>query len=681
MELTYIFLKYLFANVATIVLFYFIGTIFLYTVRFTDKSPYLFFFLKLLAGMIFFIALTAITSTKGQTIFFGLLLLWIILYYLIKTKKGNTIKFYSKISLRKEIKIFFETCLALLLFFSLRFYSFTEEYNGFLNIPQIDFAYYAHTSYNLLEHGVETSIYNFYNPTLNKIDPYHYADLWLNGGLSLLFKETQLITLTMVTQTVSIVLVWLAFCVLVEAFKIPTTLDKIMAWWGTFLTPLLTGYVYFVNSLCAEIIFLKTSPPIYFVFSLWNNPKLFVIYILLIVSIVFLMRRNWQICVALLLTCTFMHTITYIPICGGLLILLIIQKKFFDLPKRTFVCCLTLFIFTIIYISTFYIINNNDLSGSSMFEVIQTISIEKLILRPFLVFFETCFQTVLLFLFPAIFAIIFLVDKWKTSEIKSLPLFIKIKADKSVYTPPVLLIILLLLISIATWSAISFLPDAPQIYGNIGIVALNMLVFIVFVLGASARKFIEAALCIFLFCIISLNSFDLIVRDIFEEKIYSDKFMKQISTIVNDLPVQGAYIRSKQDHINAVGHPNVDILGQFLFLFRSDFEIEPLSVYDTHYSKFKSDSVLRHHAVKQSNFYRFVEKQKLAGEFHSIGQSQINYMDANGISFLVSTNNTVLDSLIIDRIDSTIRDDVYSGQVLHILKRPGLRSDYTQRHK
>jgi len=636
--------------ITTVIFFYTIGFLVFKIFKITIASVYASIFSKLVLGLSVFVIATAIYFTHGKTVFLGTA---ISLFYFFSTRKYDKVQLVRfKIgSQTREWHALGYWLIGLTVLFIFRFYSISYNAESIPNIPNVDFAYYARISYFLVAQGFETTYPRLLYPELNTNDPYHYFDLWLNAGIAVISRGNHLLILYLVNYTLGIGLVWLGFCSLAETFAKPTAVVVCMALMCTFLMPIDLPYVGVINSFFSRLGLPTNSPPSYVSYGLWNVTKLYPVYIFILSSFICFARGYRRLGIVLLSLLSLMFTSIGLSILFAIFTYLIVDFFFGTRERMFFVSGIGYIGALFLFMVTFYMLAKNDLVevvNLNPFWRFGTEPLYKSLLRPFKIFVDANVQLIILYL-PFV---VFFIFHFRHVPLKHL--YYKLKRD-SIFS----ISISLYGCSLVLWCLLNGLQDSNQFFADVGVTVANILLGFFFL---TRRTYISVSV----FMVVSSFLFLAIKNDIFEQMLYSQKYLTAIESDVKKAgPVYG-FMFAGEDY-NAMNYnPSVNILGDYIELFRSDVYPVCLSVFDS-YTLSKADSANFQQQLRQSDFYRFVMQQKSSGSFHSIPKSRLDFIEHFGIKYLIVSPDVSLDSLLSSKVVNSYTDD-YSKHVFVSLR-------------
>ncbi len=649
-----IFVQYLATVIATCLILYCIGYFVFKLIRFEAKGSFTNVFLKCFVGCVSFTAICALYFTSLKTIFSGLLICLAYFFYGFRSRsKKNSLQ---AVPVKNEILVLFLFLIVCTLFYSYRFYSAT--YNGdILNIPNPDFTFYARISHFLVESGIESATPTLVYPELNSRNPYHYFDLWFCGGISHFSGGNYLQILFLVSYTIGISLVWLGFCCLAENLNRLNAVSITIAFLGTFFMPLPTYFSEAVNKFLNQFLVLTHAPAEYIDYGLWNMNKLYPVYLILIVSILAFLKKEKVIGIALVSTLAFIYSTICIPIVLAVSMYILYDYFIVSKDKKFFASGIIFLALVNAFIFIFYFNYLTDSSGNGLdpFRRLGVEPIYKSIFRPVKIFFDATAQLVIL-LSP--FILLLFLDKLKTIPLKNIPyrIFEILKSNEYVH-----LAIIFYAAGLATWAILYDVVDANQFFATSSIPLINILCVVLF-MGLSKIYVRISALAFGLYFVYYTTI------GIFEQRLYSEKYMTQISEAARSTGRIGGFLLSKKDYEEGFGYNIVEVLGDYITLFRPDNFMVNLSITDLPGTPEKLDSDSARLELSKHDFYKFMAQQKLINEFKSVEQSRIDFINKFQIDFLIVSARVELDSAILKRINRKIIDD-YSQQAFLVLSK------------
>ena len=647
------FIHYLLIAFVTSLVFYCIGYAIFKLFRFQSEGPFTSVFLKLSIGCFSFAAICALYFTSLKTIFSGIIIC--LGYFAVGYWKSSPKKHLQGISLKKELLVIILFLLVTFIIYSYRFYSASYNGDSVLNIPNPDFTFYARISHFIVNSGVESATPTLVYPELNSVDPYHYFELWLNGGISHFSGGDNLQILFLVSYTLGISLVWSGFCALAEALNKINLANGIFAVFATFFIPLPWALTEVINAGLNKFYILTHAPAEYIDFGLWNMTKIYPVYLVFILAFLAIIKKEKMAAIAALSMLPLIYSTISIPILGALSVYILFDYIFISKDKTFFISSSILLLLLYIFIAVFYSSYLSEASGNEL-DPFRRLGVEpfyKSFFRPIKIFFDATFQLLILLL-P--FIVILILELLKYTSLKGLPQFVYQNIRHSLGAQ---LGIIVYCVSLAAWCVLFDVIDANQFFATSAIPMVNILCFIVVIhVSKMYLKVGVAILCVYFVNITTI--------DIFEQRLYSEEYMKQVEGVTKENGNIIGFLLNDRDYEGGYGDNIVEALGEYITLFRSDSYAANLSGIGLPFGKPGSDSLRQ--VANQDDFFRFVQGQQKENKFISIGQSRIDFIDTYNIDYLIASPHVELDTLLSKRVKNTITD-VYSRQVLLLLNK------------
>ncbi len=648
------FIHYLFIAFLTSLVFYCIGYAIFKIFGVQSEGVFTSVFLKLLIGCLSFTAICALYFTSLKTIFSGLIIC--LGYFAFGYWKSLPAKRPHGVSLKKELLVLLSFLLVTVIFYSYRFYSASYNGNSILNIPNSDFTFYARISHFIVNSGIESATPTLLYPEQNSVDPYHYFELWLTGGISYFSGGDNLQILFLVAYTLGISLVWLGFCALAENLKKLNAISILFAFFATFFLPLQSVFSETINKFLNQFFILTHAPSEYISFGLWNMTKIYPVYLIFIVAILAFLKKEKYIAIAALSTLPFIYTTLSLSVLSALGLYILVDYFFISKDRSFFIVTVICLALTALFIFIFYYsyITNSEGNPLDPFYRVGHEPIYKSVLRPVKIFFDASIQLLIL-IFPFI-VLLLLEHKISWTKIRMQDIFREI--SRHPYIPFALC---LYLASLAAWSILYGIIDANQFFATSAIPMINILCFIVVIHISKIYLKVGVAL-------LSVYFVKITTHDIFEQRLYSEEYMKRLEGETKEKGNIIGFLLDKRDYQDGYGGNIVEVLGEYITLFRADCYGTNLSGIGPPFEKTGFDSVT--HAANQDDFFRFVQEQQKKNKFISIEQSRIDFIDTFNIDYVVASPNVELDTLLSKRVKSTIVDG-YSRQILLLLNKKG----------
>jgi len=171
--------------------------------KISESISYATILYNILIGIITFSTIIAIISTKGKTVMILSILFGAILWFIHKKERNSNTVVSSN---RKEIKhMLLNLFLGCSMIFTLLFFTYTKD--NFIVFLNSDYCFYADLSYHIIRTGVEHYYTNYVMPP-SGLQPYHYLEIWLNGGVALFTQQNYLMVFLLVTYPIFIFWLW-----------------------------------------------------------------------------------------------------------------------------------------------------------------------------------------------------------------------------------------------------------------------------------------------------------------------------------------------------------------------------------------------------------------------------------------------------------------------------------------
>ena len=189
----------------------------------SKKSPVNFrvAFLSFFTGIVLLVSLYSIWFTHGKTIQIILLPLVMFLTAVIRREDHPFIKNeYSPYFLLSALLLF------VIIFFGHSYLTSSNEYLA------NDYILYSKISYYLPKTGIENDyhLFNTLDADYRAASPYHYFDLWFNSvNCSIMPGVSRYDTFLLVTPTIILVAIFLAFLAIYETYKKPDAFGFLLA--------------------------------------------------------------------------------------------------------------------------------------------------------------------------------------------------------------------------------------------------------------------------------------------------------------------------------------------------------------------------------------------------------------------------------------------------------------------
>lgn len=622
------YINYLLYSLLSIALIYLTGHLIIGTV-YTNTNKNVLLFLKLFVGYVVTISLFAIIWTSGNTIFlFSLLLLLIMLYEKIWYQKKN-ISVNIKNLGKAEIKQLLVLILFIVGFYSLTYYVFFN--NGIGNI-WCDYPVYANITRNITQTHIEGA---FVLPELMTTEKYHFGDIWTNVIFSLFFRANYLYIYLLVVIPFFATIIFQGGLAIIEAIGIKN--------W----------FIYFTLGLL--ILFIKpmtiyVNSNIYFSFI--DYPKLGVVYLFFIASIILFIEKRYLLgCLAMLALISF-YTPAAPGVIGGLTatVLFLYYKREIKIRNRNrYVIYIILSI--VFYVIFYYLVNEGTFSNSPQTDH-SFAWVLWFVLKKSLAYILS-FVLGILVLFGIY--LVFRIRSDRLIDSKTQVLFIGVMAGlfSSIFIG-------------GLYSIISI--EGSQIIKVYAPVLSILYFFIVVKLSCQISIIKAKTLSLIILMVFILNS--LYNNSAFYfgggnddwEKINPEHY-EYLNELINHDNREFAYLRNYSNQRLSTNHlyrlymfPPMHKIIHFSGVYRPFC----LSVYDI------PDAIPPEYDDRHlSLFYQYVQGQKERNNFISLSQSQIQFIKDYNIGYLIVERNALLSLELINLTDKKIVDSL--GNTFYVL--------------
>ncbi len=635
-------------NLYLLLIIFIIGSLVVRLISFEFPTNSVGFFLVVAAVLCFVVTLGAAYYTGFRTILLGPPILFFVYLYF---RSKSVITTPSK---KLDKQLFFEWFIVHIVVFGIYYYVSNAVPSDFFNIPSRDMAFYARSSYQLVDKGIETHTFNPFYQELNQLEPYHYFDLWLNGIVSKVTGNNNLLNIFYVIYPLGVSVTWLGICAILSLFKNLTRLDKILAFGGTMVVgsilPITISFSEFMNNASSWQL-LADTPPGYLLYNLWYFPKLFPVYWGVAVSLVFLIQKNIKASIFSLLCLCFYFTPTAPAIVMGIMAFILLRPILIQKWDKTMESIVAMCLFTIAFIAFFYWMLQPA-------PVIHNVGPEehlfKMIKRGIRYLFDASLQTLnvyILWVTPLLIGL-FATGLWK-----------KLWKD---YKEAILFVTALSFAGMFAWGFFRAMQDADQMYTNFGLVILNLTIAVsyIVILGTLSNKVSRLTLTV-VFVGLCYFSFSPNLRygsNFYPEKLYSDQFLAEVEKIAPQLSRLSAFAFSKEDYQKPI-HAEVEVLGQYLSLFRSDLTPVSLSIFNM--PIFLKPNTPLPEGLSNHPFYKFVEEQKSTGKFVDLEKCKCDLIQKFKINHIIVKNIQDVPTCL--KIERTI-NDLSSNQILVLVE-------------
>lgn len=649
----YLYLKFLIYFLLIVVSLYLVGASVFSLLKINRVSPKASIFGKVLIGLTLFILTVSIGFTGFKTI--NLAFLPVFAFLVFEFRKGSSevklqdgfdhISFFNW----KEI---LELIAAGFVFYNIRYFLLFDLSGVPLNAHE-DYVFYAKSSIFIVENGVENYLFNFVFPSAQGTYPYHYFELWFNGAISYFLSEAALSVLVLVTYPVLTLLTWYVFLSIAERFVVVTI--PVMLYSGLFL--FFTGYLL---PLLNSISFFNSANT--FLVNPVTYPKLLTIYIFLGLSTLFFLYRKFNLGIysMAVLPVIFISTA---PVVFTSIILLNLCL-FFMLPQnRKAIVKLSIHVFLIaLFIGVFYLLfvetekSFHSSGGNSLVKSIFNLAYLKTIVN---IFGGTTLQFITIYFFG--FVLLFMLFYRKSflagSELKSS--FLRFY--------PILLVPIIYFSGLLFWGLMHKMLDSVQLFSNITIPMFHLLFFILITIGLKANGFKKSLVGVIAIGLLAITFIS--IKEKRPERIFAEDYFTAVANEAGKLNGLGVYIKDEQEYDSFFAKcPEFAILGGYLSFLSSDFHAVNISAFDIPLNPKDQMYEVEKKLIAISPFVQFTAKQKLEGTFKSVAQSQLDFIDAFHVDYLVISKLASLPVLLESRILKTIVD-AKSGERFIVLKK------------
>lgn len=636
--------------------FYGIGHFLLRSFGYRDTGFYRSFFDKSLAGLTACILVFSIAITSFVTVQLGYLLVLLFLLYEFKRDPhyvSGSPPTKEEHSLKRFIPLFL---LSLLIYSWFAFFSIKPGSDFGYFMPHIDKGYYATVSSMLLETGHENRVgVNGYYDNLTAVEPYHYFDVWLNALVSFVTRTPPVLVMS---------LVCLPLCGLLAVAGLLSVFER-------FGKVKLVYYVLAVLLLFVRGLYLvRIDPQIKWAQNFsetlleFKSEKLGVIYVFAIFSFRLLLEGRLLPALASFLFFPLLAIGSFPGVAGGMLLFLLLARigKMISsaelLRQLLYLALLSSFIFLFYKIAgdpseNAYLKNGmltyTDMKGFN-FQSIKVSCIEL-----FVRVMHYPWRTLLLHLPYLMLCIIVM------------------RGDKPLRVA-FLLVSCIYFVSLATFGFFYKLLDGPQFYTN-NLPLLNVFLamgIIVFLSSnALARQFKNIlAACIFFLLSIQIYFAVMTYRDsrAFTE-LYSDEYLCAIRKIHRELHhkerVAILYNHNQVPDLYNSDKSGANVL--YLSFMPQFIPAVDLNVFEvSQWAPDKEIAAIQKRFVQKAPFHRFVLEQVSLGSFKGLNESQLDFMKAKNIRFLVVSRGITPDHSITALVKKQVRDPL-SGELFLVL--------------
>ena len=556
-------------------------------------------FYKITFGVIAFTLITAVFFSLSKTILIFVIPIIICLVFKSEKSKNHSI-INSNPTNYKYLS--FIPLFALLIFT----FSFICCYDssGFLATPHPDYIFYARLSKNLIGFGIENTSIDITSPTAG-VAPYHYFELWLNGGISAILHSNYLQTLMLVTFPTLIFMVWLGMCVLIQTIlQKQETKHFFIAFLGLFLCGLMLP-------LYSKIPFFENLGV--FARNVWNYQKLNIIYLILLHFLILWFKGNKNAAVVSLLFLPVFFVSTAPAIFLSIGLFLIINVLFYDKNRKNFVELMLLSVFVALGIISFYYFFSGQIMLNTPIKSIPFV--ESLKTRRNIIA-GTAIQLSVVFI--PFFIFIFKLRKQLLAFLKSNNLY--------------LIVIFLFVLSLISWAVFYTLVDSVQFFSNISIPLINIGLVVLFSILLENRMWGQSVVFFAFICVNFFNTWQ-------EMKPKKSDSIQNLITLKSKLENKNhlSVSLSNPTDFTSIFSKNTifSYPGQYLSNFYNDAYTVNMSVHQIPIDSASMHAGMEIKLVQNAPFYKFVEIQKSEKTFKNIESSQLDFIKKYKIDYMI----------------------------------------------
>ncbi len=654
------FLSFAFYNLLFLVFIYIAGHFFLSIFKIDIKEKHGSVFIKLLTGTLFIIGIYSIIKTGFSTIQTGFIVSSLLLFWNRGFKKSSipaTTSLLKKDQIISELGIIIQLYVVGILILTLNYFFLQSGGNGIPQNPHCDMNYYSNISSFLNNVGIETFEMNYLEPGNVGNSPYHYFELWTTAFFSFTFHcPSTLIVNLLITLPILIMIIIAGIWAIMEQFKI-NLFYKIFSLFLILINGMYFSiYVHihlfwtaqFQSSILDQSIGLKTSP----------------MYIGIILFIFLIGKNKYVESIMCLLFFPFISVYaftTFIPVAIGMSIYFFIAKK---IDKTQLIKLLISIAVVLGYYKLFYAFTSNSKFYGDMIDI-NTIIPQ-------------------LFQLPIKSRIINIVEKLIESILVYIPfiallpiLYFNLKKNKPKYTEFLVMsfwaLISFYFFAMAAWHLFFYIFSSNQLLYVVAASAMNIFYFfVIYFILINTEKNIFSVVIIIYVSIIAVALFSTLYINNkncsnYFSKTYSDTYFHKINTIKEPLKKGAMLLTPDQIYNNFTNNPFYYGSSLYLNYIRPGYQLTSFSVYSIPGGEKEIDKLCQNNFLRGSPFIQFINEKKNKGDFRSMVQSQLDYIDKYHLTFIVISKDVEPDSLIRTRMKEEIKDSL-SGEKFWILK-------------
>jgi hypothetical protein len=638
-----IFITYFIVALALIGVLFFTGRLLLRLLKIGSMPLFTGIFTSLLIGCTLLVLLTSLIYTKCITV--NLLFIPLLI--------GLTLSYWrKKINESTESSLHpppFYLIWLLLGGFFIFLFRFGHVFNSDANIPLVphgDLVYYANCIDFLIFFGKENSSVDYVYGAYSGTSPYHFYELWYGAGIGELAGLNTALCLMLVTFSTSVFIIWMGLCAIMEHFR-----GRLM-WTDVLFCFFLLGLTGIFIGIYSRVPFMGNIGV--FVKNALNYPKLFPIYFYLIAAFLsFLKKMNFQaICCLLALPIAFVSTA--IGVFASILLWLISQ---YLIVKKINIPSLILTLITLFSLIAFYgpfTVQMNTHVNVDSTNVFYNLTNPSFLRTAFNIVAGTCIQIGLLF-FP--FFILYIASYSFPKRMNFL--------TNSLFQ----LLIFAYFSSLIAWALLHDKLSVVQVFSNLSIPFLNIassfLLMQVWMVVAQRRLILKSLIAVLL--IIGIFQSFYSYRFLYPQDM---SYLKQVLIYSKQFSRVGAFLFDEVDYKN-IGFSYVsNFIIQGNYLIYSQHKTFPLSIspHDYPYSKEPFYAKIERESIKNTPFYKYVEEEKMKNKFHSINESQLEFIKRMNINYIICTRNVMLPEVLKHHVKLKIIDS-HTGEQFYLLNR------------
>lgn len=653
MEILFFIKNYTFF-IGTLILLYCIGRAFisLFLKEVLQLPKYFQIFTILILGTVISITGFSIWKTNGVTIN---LVYIVILFFLIRNKeeiKSIITEGEFEPIKRKDLIILF---IGSLIIFIYNFFN--------LNNDQLitDYISYSRISYFINYTGEENEYYisNLLDTDFKGSTPYHFFELWLNAIVTSIFGGQSINNYLLITGSILVNIIFIGYIALWERFqKISYALPLIIflfLFYGGTLSPFLD-----------KMPLLKDYQYIGFSVLLYNISKFAIVYIFILATLLFTLY-DLKILPTLFLLFLPIATFTTVPaVAVGSVLFISISYYLKYYKKNEAIKLLVYLAITIVFIFLFYSLTGNQIisrdttSIKDISGLLKTFSLNNLKTR-FNIVAGAIISSFILYL-PLWLSIAFIYNR---------------KYAVSGYGIFSLNMACLFFSGLLGWCFLADVLNSVQVF-YFFVKSLNVLfvisaiIIISKLMHAENFKFnIYNSSIILLLILIPIGQIYSKAGAMFgDSQKYSASYLERIKAFIDSSENKmGVFIKDSADYSDIFSkYPTFGVLGDYLSSM--DNHAVAVSISDLDVPINQTDSIQKAQeikAIKMGAFYQFANKEKIAGTFKSMEDSQVNFIKQFRIKYIILSAR----AKVYPSINSLVNDiyvDEKSGEKFLVLE-------------